>query len=116
MIWGILHILAKAVGRCLQLLTVQCFYKLLQLTETVCWDKLLQTRRAQHRLTHLRHFHHTSWQPDFAGKGEYKRSTWSIEKVIFAVLEVSFWALTAVVKFPWKFLTLIFAVLLPFLE
>ena len=31
-----------------------------------------------------------------------------------AVLEVSFWALTTVVKFPWKFLTSIFAVLLPF--
>ena len=28
--------------------------------------------------------------------------------VIFAVLEVSFWALTTVVKIPWKFLTLIF--------
>jgi len=27
--------------------------------------------------------------------------------VIFAVLEVSFWALTTVVKLPWKFLTLI---------
>jgi len=34
--------------------------------------------------------------------------------VIFAVLEVSFRALTTVVKLPWKFLTLIFAVLLPF--
>ena len=34
--------------------------------------------------------------------------------VIFAVLEVSFSALTTVVKLPRKFLTLIFAVLLPF--
>jgi len=35
--------------------------------------------------------------------------------VIFAVLEVSFWgALTTIVKLPWKFLTLIFAVLLQF--
>jgi len=34
--------------------------------------------------------------------------------VIFAVLVVSFSALTTVVKLPWKFLTLIFAVLLPF--
>ena len=34
--------------------------------------------------------------------------------VIFAVLEVSFWALTTVVELPWKFLTLIFAVLLQF--
>jgi len=34
--------------------------------------------------------------------------------VIFAVLEVSFWAFTTAVKLPWKFLTLIFAVLLPF--
>jgi len=31
--------------------------------------------------------------------------------VIFAVLEVSFSALTTAVKLPWKFLTLIFAVL-----
>ena len=35
--------------------------------------------------------------------------------VIFAVLGVSFWALTTVVKLCRKFLTLIFAVLLPFL-
>ena len=35
--------------------------------------------------------------------------------VIFAVLEVSFLALTTIVKLPWKFLTLFFAVLLPFL-
>jgi len=36
--------------------------------------------------------------------------------LIFTVLEVSFWALTTVVKLPWKFLTLIVAVLLPFLK
>jgi len=30
--------------------------------------------------------------------------------VIFAVLEVSFWALTTVVKLPWKFLTLIYII------
>jgi len=36
--------------------------------------------------------------------------------VVFAVLDVSFRALTTVVKLPWKFLALIFAVLLPFLE
>ena len=35
--------------------------------------------------------------------------------VIFAVLVVSFLTLATVVKLPWKFLTLIFAVLLPFL-
>ena len=35
--------------------------------------------------------------------------------MIFAVLEVSFRALTTVVKLPWKFLTLFLAVLLPFL-
>jgi len=39
-----------------------------------------------------------------------------VVSVIFAVLEMSFWTLTTVtvVKLPWKFLTLIFAVLLPF--
>jgi len=36
--------------------------------------------------------------------------------VIFAVLEVSFGAITTVVKLLWKFLTLMFAVLLPFFE
>jgi len=38
-----------------------------------------------------------------------------IVSVIFAVLEVSFWALSTVVKLLWKFLTLRFTVLLPFL-
>ena len=36
--------------------------------------------------------------------------------VIFAVLEVSFWALTTVVKLPWKFLILITTKSQPFLE
>ena len=39
-----------------------------------------------------------------------------IVSVIFSVWEMSFWALTTVVELLWKFLTLIFAVLLPFLE
>jgi len=41
---------------------------------------------------------------------------WKLYQLIFAVLEVSFWVLTTVAKRPWKFLTLFFAVLLPFLS
>jgi len=45
---------------------------------------------------------------DFAGKGEYiVLRGGGVSTVIFAVLEVSFWALTTAVKLPWKFLTLI---------
>ena len=55
----------------LQLLTVQCSYKLLQLTETLCVEMDYYKRDAHNTLTHLRHFHHTKWQHDFAGKGEY---------------------------------------------
>jgi len=40
-------------------------------TETLYWNGLLQTRCAQHMLTHLRQFHHASLQHDFAGKGKY---------------------------------------------
>jgi len=42
--------------------------------------------------------HTTVWPCDVLSK---------MVSVIFAVLEVSFWALTTVVKLPWKFLTLI---------
>ena len=45
----------------------------------------------------------------------YTRRAVKMVSVIFAVLEVSFWALTTAVKLQWKVLTLIFAVLLPFL-
>jgi len=41
----------------------------------------------------------------FAAK-YYHLFYWKWYQLIFAVLEVSFWALTTVVKLPWKFLTL----------
>ena len=43
---------------------------------------------------------------DFAGKGEYN-VLMEYRKTDIVVLEVSFGALTTVVKLPWKFLTLI---------
>ena len=53
----------------------------------------------------------TDFQNAFACKG-YTSVLSKMVSVIFAVLVVSFWALTTVVKLPLKFLTLIFAVLL----
>ena len=55
----------------------------------------------------------TDFQNAVACKG-YTSVLSKMVQVIFAVLGVSFWALTTVVKLPWKVLALIFAVLLPF--
>jgi len=64
-----------------------------------------------------KNFHGTSDLTDFQNAVACKGYTSVLSKmvqVIFAVLGVSFWALTTVVKLPWKFLALIFAALLPF--
>ena len=100
------------------MLTVQCSYKLLQLTETLCVEiDYYKREAAQHMLTHLRQFHHTSWQHDFAGKGEYNvlRAVSKSDICCFRGVILSAYNST-VVKLPWKFITLIFAVLLSFLE